>query len=107
MNDAEKREVSTYFTVYDNRSGSGGAEWVYQPYDFDSTFELWSDVYATEAEADAAALEELRTADEPGGWEASKAAGPYADDHTPTRPRQVKEIRSDAADAANHAATGE
>lgn len=47
------------FAVYRNTGTVGTGKWVYQPKDFDSSFELWSACYRTRREAIEAAYAEL------------------------------------------------
>jgi hypothetical protein len=52
-------EVLKSFKVYQNEGSVETGKWVYQPHDFDDSFELWSAGYDTEGEAMAAAYAEL------------------------------------------------
>lgn len=47
------------FKVYENTGSVEVGKWVYQPHNFDSSFDLWSAAYETEAEAMMAAFAEL------------------------------------------------
>jgi len=59
-----KEEIATVletYKVYKNTGTVGTGKWVYQPHDFDGSFELWSDTFATKREALVAAWNELAT----------------------------------------------
>lgn len=51
--------VEAGFKVYQNTGTVENGKWVYQPHDFDSSFELWSAGYTTREEAIAAAYAEI------------------------------------------------
>ncbi len=52
-------KVESFYIVYKNTGSVQRGKWVFQPHDFDSAFELWSDGYRTKREAMAAAYAEL------------------------------------------------
>ena len=56
---AQRRQVYRRFKVYKNTGSVEAGKWVYQPHDFDSSFELWSEGYRTRKEAVEAAHKEL------------------------------------------------
>jgi hypothetical protein len=56
---AQRRAVRKAFAVYRNMGTLGTGQWVYQPHDFDSSFELWSATFATRRAATEAAYAEL------------------------------------------------
>lgn len=56
---AHRRAVHRHFKVFRNVGTVGTGRWVYQPHDFDSSFDLWSDTYATRREAVEAAAAEM------------------------------------------------
>ena len=56
---AQRRAVLRQFKVFRNEGTIGTGRWVYQPHDFDGSFELWSDTHATRREAIEAAFEEM------------------------------------------------
>jgi hypothetical protein len=56
---AERATVYRRFKVYRNTGSIKTGQWVYQPHDFDSSFELWSKGYPTRREAVEAAFSEL------------------------------------------------
>jgi hypothetical protein len=55
----ERAKVYRAFKVYRNTGTGETGRWVYQPHDFDSSFELWSAGYKTRREAVEAAHEEM------------------------------------------------
>jgi hypothetical protein len=60
---SQRTAVLRAFKVYRNTGTYQTDKWVYQPHDFDSAFELWSDGYETRREAMEAAYEELSQPD--------------------------------------------
>lgn len=56
---SQRRQVHRAFKVYRNTGSVHKGKWVYQPHDFDSSFQLWSDAYPTRREAVEAAYGEL------------------------------------------------
>jgi hypothetical protein len=56
---SERAKVYRRFQVYRNTGTVGTGRWVYQPHDFDSSFELWSATYKTRREAVRAAFDEM------------------------------------------------
>ena len=56
---SQRRATLKRFRVYRNTGTVATDLWVYQPHDFDSSFELWSDGYKTRREATEAAYDEL------------------------------------------------
>ena len=73
----KKFQVQQYYHVYRNCGSLHIGKWVYQPWNFDSSFELWSKAYPTKKAAYEAAYAELRE----GAVDLSGSldAGPYAD----------------------------
>lgn len=59
LSPSERRSVHRAFQVYRNVGTVGTGRWVYQPHDFDSSFDLWSGIYKTRREAIEAAFAEL------------------------------------------------
>lgn len=56
---SNRRAVYAAFKVYRNVGSHETGKWVYQPHDFDSSFELWSEAYKTRREAVEAAWDEM------------------------------------------------
>lgn len=56
---AQRRAVHRHFKVYRNVGSVDTSRWVYQPHDFDSSFDLWSESYRTRREAVEAAAAEM------------------------------------------------
>lgn len=59
LSPSERRQVYRRFKVYRNVGCVGTGLWVYQPHDFDSSFDLWSDTYETRRETVEAAYAEM------------------------------------------------
>lgn len=59
LTQSQRRMVLRRFKVYRNAGSFKTGLWVYQPHDFDSSFDLWSDGYKTRREAIEAAYHEL------------------------------------------------
>jgi hypothetical protein len=60
--------VDRLYSVYRNAGTVQTGRWVYQPHDYDSSFQLWSDGYDTQEEAYVAAYAEFASgalADDP------------------------------------------
>ena len=59
MSHEDRKTIEAYFLIYRNTGTVCTGLWVYQPHDFDSSFELWSEGYKTKREAYQAAFREL------------------------------------------------
>jgi hypothetical protein len=59
MSPEDRKTVEAHYLIYRNTGTVCTGLWVYQPHDFDSPFELWSEGYKTMREAYQAALREL------------------------------------------------
>ena len=56
---SDRRAVHAAFKVYRNAGTVGTGRWMYQPHDYDGSFETWSEPYRTRREAVEAAWAEM------------------------------------------------
>lgn len=56
---SQRAAVRERFNVHRNTGTLHAGKWVYQPHDFDASFELWSAPFDTRREAMEAAYEEM------------------------------------------------